>query len=151
MFRSVLRLAQVSTRFNQIVSTKVVPKQAVSFTPVSVKKYSSSAVAVTDEEHTAAWISFFERKDLDYVIFKIGFMNLYHEDSVPEPAIVQAALYACRRINNLPLAMRVYFPIQNKCDDRQDIYDYIIQELRPSLDDLGLKTVEEYGLDQVLD
>uniref|UniRef100_H2Y4S7 Cytochrome c oxidase subunit 5A, mitochondrial n=1 Tax=Ciona savignyi TaxID=51511 RepID=H2Y4S7_CIOSA len=78
-------------------------------------------------------------------------MNLYHEDSVPEPIIVQAALYACRRINNLPLAMRVLEMVKTKCDDRQDIYDYIVQELKPTLDDLGLKTVEEYGLEQVLD
>ena len=41
--------------------------------------------------------------------------------------------------------------VQLKCDDREDIYNYLMQELQPTLDDLGLTTVEEMGLHEVED
>ncbi|RXG60476.1 cytochrome c oxidase subunit 5A, mitochondrial, partial [Armadillidium vulgare] len=47
-------------------------------------------------------------------------------DLVPEPKIVIAALKACRRLNDIALAI----------------------EIRPTLDELGINTPEELGYDK---
>jgi len=149
MFRSALRLVQKSVT----TVTKTTPKNATwkSFSPAAVttslvRHSSGGAVVVSDEEKNAAWIAFFENPDTDYHDYRAGFMDVFEEDDMAEPAVLQAALYACRRINNLPLAMRTLEMIKIKCGHRADVYDYLMQELKPTLDDLGLHTVEGYGL-----
>jgi len=147
MFRSALRLAQSTVSTVTKTSAKVAPVK--SFTPAAVTsfvRHSSGAVVVSDEEKNAAWIAFFENADTDYIDYRCGMMDVFQEDDMAEPAVLQAALYACRRLNNLPLAMRTLEMIKIKCGHRADVYDYLMQELKPTLDDLGLHTVEEYGL-----
>jgi len=58
-------------------------------------------------------------------------------------------LYASSANSNIHCNKKILF--QLKCDDREDIYNYLMQELRPTLDDLGLSTVEEMGLHEVED
>nr|CAB3233217.1 cytochrome c oxidase subunit 5A, mitochondrial-like [Phallusia mammillata] len=144
MFRSAFRLVQTTARTVQVASRSQIKPFAV---PV-VRKFSDSAL-ITPEEENAAFIAAFENKDMDAFDFKIAYMNLHSHDAVPEPAVIQAALYACRRLNHLPFAIRVLELVRIKCESRQDIYDYLMQELQPTLDDLGLKTVEGYGLHEV--
>jgi len=107
-------------------------------------------------------------------------------DLVPEPKIVEAALKACRRLNDLASAIRILeavkvrdkghllcliqgilptsifaagglelmindhltFP-QDKAGPHKDIYPYLIQELKPTLEELGISTPEELGIDKV--
>lgn len=38
---------------------------------------------------------------------------------------------------------------QDKAANHKDIYPYVIQELRPTLDELGISTPEELGIDKV--
>lgn len=151
MLRSAVRLAQ-----STVAKTTIKSATLKSFTPAAVKSSlvrhsSGSAVVVSDEEKNAAWIAFFENPDTDYIDYRCGMMDVFQEDDMAEPAVLQAALYACRRLNNLPLAMRTLEMIKIKCGHRADVYDYLMQELRPTLDDLGLHTVEEYGLHLVDD
>ena len=146
MLRSAVRLAQ-----STVAKTTIKSATLKSFTPAAVKSSlvrhsSGSAVVVSDEEKNAAWIAFFENPDTDYIDYRCGFMDVFQEDDMAEPAVLQAALYACRRLNNLPLAMRTLEMIKIKCGHRADVYDYLMQELKPTLDDLGLHTVEGYGL-----
>jgi len=152
MFRSALRLAQSTV--STVAKTSAKSTTIKSFTPAAVTsfvRHSSGAVVVSDEEKNAAWIAFFENPDTDYIDYRCGMMDVFQEDDMAEPAVLQAALYACRRLNNLPLAMRTLEMIKIKCGHRADVYDYLMQELRPTLDDLGLHTVEEYGLHLVDD
>jgi len=147
MFRSALRLAQSTV--STVTKTSAKAATVKSFTPAAVTsfvRHSSGAVVVSDEEKNAAWIAFFENADTDYIDYRCGMMDVFQEDDMAEPAVLQAALYACRRLNNLPLAMRTLEMIKIKCGHRADVYDYLMQELKPTLDDLGLHTVEEYGL-----
>lgn len=75
--------------------------------------------------------------------------DLCGEDLVPEPKIVIAALKACRRINDYSLAVRFIEAVKDKCGDRVgEIYPYIIQEIRPTLKELGIETPEELGFDK---
>lgn len=40
------------------------------------------------------------------------------------------------------------FP-QDKAGPHKDIYPYVIQELRPTLNELGISTPEELGIDKI--
>lgn len=71
------------------------------------------------------------------------------EDVVPEPKIIIAALKACRRVNDYALAVRFIEAVKDKCGDKvSEIYPYIIQEIRPTLSELGIDTPEELGYDK---
>ena len=54
-------------------------------------------------------------------------------DAVPEPKIVEAALRACRRLNDYALTIRFLESIKIKCQasvtDEKAIYAYIINEV----------------------
>jgi len=42
--------------------------------------------------------------------------------------------------------MRTLELIRLKCGDREDVYDWVMQELAPTLEDLGIPTVEDMNL-----
>lgn len=70
-------------------------------------------------------------------------------DLVPEPKIICAALRACRRLNDYALTTRFLESVKDKCGPEVDkIYPYILQEIRPTLDELGISTPEELGYDE---
>lgn len=55
-------------------------------------------------------------------------------------------LKAARRLNDLPMAVRILEAVKEKAAGDEKIYSYIIGEIRSTLDELGLKTPEELGL-----
>lgn len=70
-------------------------------------------------------------------------------DLVPEPKIINAALKACRRVNDYALAVRFVEAVKEKCGPKSsEIYPYIIQEIRPTLSELGIDTPEQLGYDK---
>lgn len=70
-------------------------------------------------------------------------------DLVPEPRIVSAALRACRRLNDFALAIRFLEVVAYKGGPQSKvIWPYIVQEIRPTLDELGINTPEELGYDK---
>lgn len=70
-------------------------------------------------------------------------------DLVPEPKILIAALKACRRNNDLALAVRILEALKSKCGSKvNEIYPWYIQEIRPTLTELGVPTPEELGFDK---
>lgn len=70
-------------------------------------------------------------------------------DLVPEPKIISAALKACRRLNDFALAIRFLEVVKFKGGDYEKvIWPYIVQEIRPTLDELGINTPEELGYDK---
>ncbi|XP_035317574.1 cytochrome c oxidase subunit 5A, mitochondrial isoform X1 [Cricetulus griseus] len=78
-----------------------------------------------------------------------GMNTLVGYDLVPEPKIIDAALRACRRLNDFASAVRILEVVKDKAGPHKDIYPYVIQELRPTLNELGISTPEELGLDKV--
>lgn len=110
-------------------------------------------------------------------------------DLVPEAKIIDSALRACRRLNDLASAIRIleavkvrllpFAPqaatprlagrtccraetcrlfltflktevcLQDKAGPHKDIYPYLIQELKPTLSELGISTPEELGMDKL--
>lgn len=68
-------------------------------------------------------------------------------DLIPEPKIIVAALKACRRVNDYSLGVRFLEAIKCKCGGKvNEIYPYIINEIQPTLTELGLDTPEQLGI-----
>ena len=65
---------------------------------------------------------------------------------MPEPKILIAMLHACRRLDDFPMTVRVLEAVRSKSGKKSEIYDYILGELKPTIEELGLSTPEELGL-----
>ncbi|XP_054476179.1 cytochrome c oxidase subunit 5A, mitochondrial-like [Anoplopoma fimbria] len=103
----------------------------------------------TDEEFDARWITYFNKSDIDAWELRKGMNTLIGYDLVPEPKILEAALRACRRLDDLASAIRILEAMKDKAGPHKDIYPYVIQELMPTLEELGIPTPEELGIDKV--
>ncbi|TRY67015.1 hypothetical protein TCAL_03319 [Tigriopus californicus] len=112
-------------------------------------RFMSSKVQETDAEFDARYEAFFNRKDIDGWEIRKAMQDLARMDLVPEPTIVAAALRACRRVNDYSLTTRFLEVVKFKCGSKQDeIWPYMLQEIRPTLDELGISTPEELGYDK---
>lgn len=70
-------------------------------------------------------------------------------DVVPEPRVIIAAMYACRRVNEYAVAIRFLEAVKFKCGDHiGKVYPYILQEIAPTLCELGIDTPEALGYDK---
>nr|XP_020479785.1 cytochrome c oxidase subunit 5A, mitochondrial-like [Monopterus albus] len=103
----------------------------------------------SEEEFDARWVTYFNKPDIDAWELRKGMNALMGYDLVPEPKIVDAALRACRRLNDLASAIRILEAVKDKAGPHKDIYPYLIQELQPTLDELGISTPEELGIDKL--
>merc|ERR1711971_5330 len=71
------------------------------------------------------------------------------DDAVPEPSIVIAGMKACRRNNDYALATRFLEVVRFKCgSDVKTIWPYMMQEVQPTLSELGISTLEQMGYDK---
>ena len=58
-------------------------------------------------------------------------------------------LRACRRLHDFAMAVRYLESMKCKADAAdKKIYPYILQEIRPVLEELGINTPEEMGYDK---
>lgn len=106
----------------------------------------SSKPKETDEAFDARWKAYFERSDIDAWELRNGLNELYGKDLVPEPKILVAMLHACRRLDDYPMTVRILEAVKSKSAGSSEIYNYILKELKPTMDELGLSTPEELGL-----
>ena len=103
----------------------------------------------TDAEFDARYEAYFNRVDIDGWECRKAMNDILGADLVPEPKIINAGLKACRRINDYALAIRWLEGVKDKCGDKaKEIYPYLLQEVRPTLKELGIETPEELGYDQ---
>jgi len=120
--------------------------------PISVlanNRLMSSKREETDEEFDQRFEAWFNRPDIDGWEIRKGLTDLHGYDLVPEPAIIAAALRACRRVNDLALAIRCLEAIRDKCGPlRHTIWPYVVQELKPTCEELGIPFPEEIGYDK---
>jgi len=120
--------------------------------PISVlanNRLMASKVVETDEEFDQRYIDYFSRADIDGWEIRKGMTDLHAFDLVPEPAIISAALHACRRVNDLALAIRILEAVMDKCGTKKDaIWPYLVQELKPTCQELGVPFPEEIGYDK---
>ncbi|MBN3288025.1 COX5A oxidase, partial [Polyodon spathula] len=127
--------------------TSLMPDLTPPSAPVASRCYSHGKQE-TDEEFDARWVTYFNKPDIDAWELKKGMNTLIGYDLVPEPKILDAALRACRRLNDLASAIRILEAVKDKAGPHKEIYPYVIQELRPTLSELGISTPEELGMDK---
>ena len=103
----------------------------------------------TEAEFDTRYEAFFNRVDIDGWEARKAMNELLGMDLVPEPKLIIAGLKACRRLNDYALAIRWLEGVKDKCGDQvKTIYPYLLQEIRPTLTELGVETPEELGYDQ---
>jgi Cytochrome c oxidase subunit Va. len=116
---------------------------------VAPSRLMSHQATETDDEFDTRYEAYFNRQDIDGWEIRKAMNDLAGMDLVPEPKIVNAALRACRRVSDFALAVRFLESIKEKSGSKvHEIYPYIIQEIRPTLDELGINTPEELGYDK---
>jgi cytochrome c oxidase subunit 5a len=109
----------------------------------------SSHSTETDAEFDARYEAYFSRPDIDGWECRKAMNDILGMDLVPEPKIISAGLKACRRVNDYALAIRWLEGVKDKCGDKAgEIYPYLIQEIQPTLKELGIETPEELGYGQ---
>jgi len=144
MFRFVARTAQTALRGAIVSNTKVVQPAVLT----SRVRFMSHEVQETDEEFDARYVAYFSRPDIDGWEVRKGMNNLIGMDLVPDPKIISAALRACRRLNDYALTTRFLEAIKFRCQVNKDLYPYVLKEIKPTLDELGISTPEELGYDK---
>ena len=81
----------------------------------------------SDAEFDARFEAYFSRPDIDGWEIRKGFGDLAGLDLVPEPAIVAAALRACRRVNDHALSTRILEVTKMKAMHNKEIWPYMVQ------------------------
>ncbi|CAG9764135.1 unnamed protein product [Ceutorhynchus assimilis] len=103
----------------------------------------------TVEEMICRYECIFGRDDADGWDVRQAMNDLTGYDSVPEPRIIIAGLHACRRLNDYAMAVRFLELVKDKCGNNvNEIYPYIVQEIGPTVADLGCDFPENLGYDK---
>ncbi|VDP48573.1 unnamed protein product [Echinostoma caproni] len=100
------------------------------------------------EEFRTRFLNAFNDKTLDSWWLRHWLQNLNLEDCIPAPEIVASALHACRRQNDLALAIRFMETIRMKCLQVKGAWDWMQKEIAPTLKELGIPTLAELGYEK---
>ncbi|XP_076283454.1 cytochrome c oxidase subunit 5A [Lasioglossum baleicum] len=134
-------------RVQSIVRNTIVPRTAA--VGVQNVRASHDGPEENEEDFNKRYTTYLSRPDIDGWEIRQVMNALAGMDLIPEPTIICAALKACRKVNDYALAIRFLEVIRDKCGPRlNEIYPYILQEIRPTLDELGVNTPEELGYDK---
>ncbi|XP_014437774.1 cytochrome c oxidase subunit 5A, mitochondrial-like [Tupaia chinensis] len=68
----------------------------------------------TKEEFDARWVTYFNKPHVDAWELRKGMNALVSYDLVPEPQITDAALRACRRLNDFASTVRILEVVKDK-------------------------------------
>ena len=88
---------------------------------------------------------YFNNPSIDGWGIRKGMNDLMRMDLIPDPKIVEAALRACRRVNDYALTTRWLEGVREKCVADEKIYQWLLHEIKPTLTELGVSTPEELG------
>lgn len=139
-----------SLRQSCLVASRVRTVQvARPFSALVNNRLQSSKTGETDAEFDQRYINYFSRPDIDGWEIRKGMTDIHALDLVPEPSIVIAALKACRRVNDYALAVRILESVNHKCGpSKKTIWPYIVQEIKPACEELGILLPEEMGYEK---
>ncbi|CAI4053092.1 hypothetical protein SUVZ_15G2060 [Saccharomyces uvarum] len=108
---------------------------------IQSRKYSDAHDEETFEEFTARYEKEFDEA---YDLFEVQRVlnNCFSYDLVPAPAVIEKALRAARRVNDLPTAIRVFEALKYKVEN-EDQYKAYLDELKDVRKELGVPLKEE--------
>lgn len=110
--------------------------------------YPREGIEETDEELDQRYINYFNKPDIDGWELRKGINDMQNFDLIPEPKIMIAVLKACRRVNDHSLAVRYLEAVQRKANYKKEVVDYLMNEIRPTLNELGISTPDEMGYNE---
>jgi len=157
MFRAVasrlVRTVAATPKRNVIPNACVV---SVRHRSSEVQSHSSKIEKSYEEEVKESEIDFDDKyeaflnsEDVTHWKLRQVLNELQGHDLVPEPKIVIAAMNACRRLDDYAAAVRYLEAVKNKCGrSLKVIWPYMLQEIGPTLKELGIDTPEELGYDK---
>lgn len=100
---------------------------------------------IHDPEFDNRYEKYFSRPDIDGWEIRKGMNDLLGMDVIPDPKIIVAALKACRRVNDYALTVRWLEGVKDKCLCDPSIYKWLLEEIKPTLTELGVSTPDELG------
>ncbi|ORX90164.1 COX5A-domain-containing protein [Basidiobolus meristosporus CBS 931.73] len=96
------------------------------------------------ETLTDRYVKFFEGVD-DVFELQRGLNNCFAYDMVPSPLVIESALKAARRVDDLATAVRVFEGLKQKVENEGQYKQYL-EELKGIREELGVPTREELGI-----
>ncbi|XP_075257004.1 cytochrome c oxidase subunit 5A, mitochondrial-like [Convolutriloba macropyga] len=115
-------------------------------TIASFTRLGSNSHPEQDPEFDDRWEQFFNKEDIDKWELKSGLNSLAGYDLVPEPRVCIAALKAARRLDDFAIAVRIIEIIRYKSAGNTGVYNYVMQEIRPVLEEMGVPEPDKLGL-----
>lgn len=132
-----------ATHLTNVCRGALVGRTAINATTV---RYSSAGTPdIHDPEFDNRYEAYFNRPDIDGWEIRKGMTDLLRMDLIPDPKIIVAALKACRRVNDYALTTRWLEGCREKCVADPTIYTWILDEIKPTLNELGVSTPDELG------
>jgi cytochrome c oxidase subunit 5a len=98
----------------------------------------------TMAEFERHWIYFFKHRAYDSFEVQRGLNNCFSYDMVPTISVLEEALRACRRVDSLATALRLFGAMRDKLTKESDYDDYK-RALQPIMTELGVISPEEFG------
>lgn len=146
------RLGQVILRnstFRKQLLAPTVTQIRTRFNPANPGvPYPREGIEETEEEFDQRYVNYFSKPDIDGWELRKGINDMQNFDLIPEPKIMIAVLKACRRVNDHSLAVRYIEAVMFKANYKKEIVDYLMNEIRPTLNELGISTPEELGYNE---
>jgi len=140
--RPAMRLPAVA----RIASPRMMMKQQPRNIPaIATRFYSSPTGTGHDEETFEEFTVRFEKEfEQAYDLFEVQRVlnNCFAYDLVPAPVVIEKALRAARRVNDLPTAMRVFEALRYKVENEEQ-YEAYLHELEDVRAELGIPLKEE--------
>jgi len=149
MFHVALRTFPRLSAMRTATRTKQTVMSAANMKINNPVRFMSASAEDNEADFDARYEAYFNRADIDGWEIRKGMTDLVGMDLVPDPTIVAAALRACRRVNDYALTTRILETVKVKCGAKEaEIWPYMMQELKPTLDELGIQTPSEMGYDE---
>ncbi|KAL6949734.1 Cytochrome c oxidase subunit 6 [Hanseniaspora vineae] len=146
--RPAIRLASVASsnvpRMAMTMSLRQYPQQ-YNIPSVASRFYSSANGTGHDEETFEEFTTRFEKEfDQAYDLFEVQRVlnNCFAYDLVPAPVVIEKALRAARRVNDLPTAVRVFEALRYKVENEEQ-YEAYLHELEDVRKELGIPLKED--------
>uniref|UniRef100_A0A3Q0KPQ7 Cytochrome c oxidase subunit 5A, mitochondrial n=1 Tax=Schistosoma mansoni TaxID=6183 RepID=A0A3Q0KPQ7_SCHMA len=99
------------------------------------------------EVFKSRFVNAFDDPKIDGWWARTWMQRLHLEDAVPPPEVVISGLKACKRLNDIALAIRFVESVKFKCKVAKGAWEWMKQEIEPTMKQLGLPTLEELGYD----
>ncbi|CAG0919661.1 unnamed protein product [Notodromas monacha] len=94
------------------------------------------------------FINYFSDKEIDGWDLRQKITDLFYEDMVPSPKVVESILEACRRVNDYALTIRFLEALHAKTGQDEAIFEWLMAQVKPTMDKLGISTLKQLGYDK---